>query len=189
MVPPPTVPSVASANPPADAHRWFNQEVHPHGSDLKAYVGRSFPGLRSEAEDIAQESFLAIWKEKTLRPIHCARAFLFTLARHIATDQVRRSRRSPVTTVGDLAALNAVEDRPGIQSILAEQEKIVLLGRAIASLPARRREIIILHKLKGHSQSEIAFRLRLTEKAVQHDVSRGIRACEAFFHHHGIEHF
>src|SRR5688500_14989442 len=46
----------------ADETRWFVDEVHTHDIALKRYLRSSFPALH-DVEDIAQESYLRIWKQ------------------------------------------------------------------------------------------------------------------------------
>lgn len=188
-VPEAALPAAPCVPPPADATEWFRQEVHVHDGQLKAWLRGQFPSARASIEDIAQESYLRIWKEKAIKPIASAKGFLFTIARHVAVDLLRRERRSPVQSAGDLSVLNALVDGPGVRETISQQEKILLLGRAVASLPDLCREIIILHKLKGLPQAEVAFRLRTTEKAVERHVARGVKRCEDFIRHHGPEYF
>lgn len=198
MSPPPTPPvsvpdsALLSAPPctasPADATQWFNQEVHPHGSQLKAHLRNSFPSIR-DLDDVVQESYLRVWRAKAVRPIQSAKAFLFKVGRHIALDLVRRDRISPVTIAGDLASLPVLEDRLDAAEILTEQEKISLVGDAIVALPARTRAAIILHKVKGLSQADVARELGCTEKAVEHQIARGVQLCGQYLRQRGYEFF
>lgn len=167
---------------------WFSKEVHPHGGQLKCYLKGHFPTVR-DVDDVVQESFLRLWKARTLRPIHSAKAFLFKVARHVALDLVRRERNSPVISAGDLSSLSVLEDRPDAAQALAEREIIGLLGDAVVALPARTRAIIILHKLQGLSQAEVARQLGLTEKAVEHQVARGVQLCEKYLRTRGHDVF
>jgi len=167
---------------------WFNQEVHPHGGQLKAHLRNSFPSIR-DLDDVVQESFLRVWQARTRQPINSAKAFLFRVARNLALNLVRRERRSPLVAEGDAVELGVIDDRQGVAERLSEQEKIDLLAEALATLPAATREILLLHKFDGIPQSEIARRLGLTDKAVEHRVARGIEACTKFFHAHGHDLF
>ena len=111
------------------------------------------------------------------------------MARHVALDLVRRERNSPVISAGDLSSLSVLEDRPDAAQALAEREIIGLLGDAVVALPARTRAIIILHKLQGLSQAEVARQLGLTEKAVEHQVARGVQLCEKYLRTRGHDVF
>lgn len=94
-----------------DPVQWFNQEVHPHESQLKAYLRSQFPSVR-DVDDVVQESFLKIWKARAGRPIESARAFLFRIAQRLAIDVVRRARRSPVDAERSADDSLVLDNRP-----------------------------------------------------------------------------
>ncbi|MBL9205038.1 MAG: sigma-70 family RNA polymerase sigma factor [Opitutaceae bacterium] len=165
---------------------WFSKEVHPHGGQLKCYLKGHFPAVR-DVDDVVQESFLRLWKARTVRPIHSAKAFLFKVARHVALDLIRRERISPVFSAGDLSSLSVIEERPDAAEALTEREIISLLGDAVVALPARTRAIIILHKFQGLSQVEVARQFGLTAKAVEHQVARGVQLCEKYLRARGYD--
>ena len=174
---------------PADreAHaRWFTDEVHPNGSALKAYLRGAFPSVR-DVDDVVQESYVRIWKAKAAQPIRSAKAFLFKIARHLALDVIRHERRSPIDAVSDLSQLGVIEDKPSVADAIGLQEKIEILTDAVAALPARRREIVILRKFRQLSQAEVARQLGVSERTVENQLYRGIRQCEAYLRGHGIE--
>jgi RNA polymerase sigma-70 factor (ECF subfamily) len=174
--------------PPADPRRWFAEEVHAHDGQLKSYLKSAFPSVR-DVEDVVQESYLRIWKARTHRKIECARAFLFTIAKRLALDHIRRARNSPFSEVRDLDASGVVEERDSIYAAMTEQEKVRLLAEAIASLPIRMRNVIILHKVEGLRQSEVQAQLGFSPKTVENLALRGIRRIRDFFHARGIEHY
>mgnify|MGYP001608945148 CR=1 FL=1 len=171
-----------------DQARWFSEEVHAHEASLRAYVRGSFPTVR-DVDDVVQESFLRVWRARLGRPIASSKRFLFIVARHVVLDSIRRARKSPIDSFVDSAGLHVVESRPSVADVLSDQEKIDLLGRAVGALPARCREIIILHKIMGRSQREVAGELGVCEKTVENQVARGVQHCKDFFRQHGIEYF
>jgi RNA polymerase sigma factor (sigma-70 family) len=166
--------------PNSEQTRWFSEEVHAHDMQLKAYLRGSFPAVR-DVEDIVQESYLRIWKARAAHPITSAKAFLFTVARRLALDLVRRQRRSPIVAVTDLSRLFVSDDARDASVTAATADEIELLVEAVDSLPARCREIFILRKLQGVPQKDIAIRLGLSEQTVQVQASRGMRRCAEFF--------
>jgi RNA polymerase sigma factor (sigma-70 family) len=179
-------PPDATAELPASDHaRWFADEVQPHGSSLRAYLQGAFPAVR-DTEDVVQESFLRLWKLRAAQPIRSAKAFLFTVARNIALDSVRRMRGSPISAVPDLAALPVIEEDTDVPKAVSTSEEITLLVQALEALPARCREIIILRKFQGLSQKEVAARLRISELTVQEQVYRGVRRLEKILTRRGV---
>jgi RNA polymerase sigma-70 factor (ECF subfamily) len=194
MSPPPVSPEPAvlsapsCATPEADPTRWFKQEVHPHDGQLKSWLRGQFPAIR-DVDDVVQESYLRIWKAKMTQPIASAKAYLYTTARHLALNIIRRERRSPVTFDGGDAASRVIEDKASVADVLTEQEKIELLTDALAALPARARALLLLHKFEGLTHAEIARRTGFTIKAVEHQVARGVRLCTDYFHARGHDFF
>lgn len=176
--------------PPPDTEtaRWFASEVQPHEPALRGYLRGSFPAVR-DVDDVVQESYLRMWRARAEQPIQSARAFLFTVARRLALDLVRREAVSPLQRVADIAGLPVLEERPSVADTLGQQEKIKLLARAVGSLPARCREVVMLHKIQGLPQREVATRLGLSEKTVENQVALGVKRCEEFFRRRGVEYF
>ena len=171
--------------PPTDRDRWFSEEVDLHRGALRAYAQRAFPGVR-DVDDVVQDSLLRIWTAFAGRQIGCARAFLFKIARNRALDLLRHDQASPLVAVRDLAALPVAEDGPTPADVLTTAEKIELVAAAIADLPDRCREIVVLRKLSGLSQREVAQRLGLSERTVEVQVARGTRRCADYLRRRGL---
>lgn len=166
--------------------RWFEQEVHPHGADLRNYLRRSFPSVR-DVDDVVQESYLRVWVARAGQPIRSARAFLFTVGYRLALDLLRRERVSPLSGLAEMEALAEEAQVADARRELGTREKVRLLAEAVAELPERCREIVILRKLQGLSQREVADRLGLSERTVEVQVAKGVRRCEDFLRARGVE--
>lgn len=181
------IPAAVSADA-SEKERWFKREVHAHDGQLKAWLRGTFPAV-NDVEDVVQESYLRIWRAKTGQPIASAKAFLFRVARHVALDLIRRARRSPVDRVGNLEELGVLEDGLAADEAALLQEKIDLLSDAIAALPDRRREVVILCKLQRLTAQEAADRLGLSRRAVEGLLARGVRDCEDYLRARGVHSF
>jgi len=169
---------------PLEKARWFEDEVHAHDAVLKSYLRGSFPSI--DVEDIAQESYMRTWLAHMARPVRSAKAFLFTVARHLALNSIRREKRSPITAVPDLTVLDVADEGRGVAESAAIRDEIALLADAINTLPPRCREILILRKIQCLPQREVAARLGITENTVEEQFCRGICRIEAFFIRHGV---
>lgn len=176
------------AMPPQDTEqaRWFVDEVHAHDASLKAYLRGAFPAV-NEVDDVVQESYLRIWRKRTEEPIRSAKNFLFRVARNLALDLVRRRASSPVHAVGDLAGLPVMAEQPGAIERLGSGEKLRLLGEAIAVLPPRSRELIVLCKIQGLTHREAAERLGLSVKTVDEHILRGLKRLGAELRARGLD--
>ncbi|MBP7143472.1 MAG: RNA polymerase sigma factor, partial [Opitutaceae bacterium] len=133
-----STPSFQATEPPAvaDQGRWFIENVHPHDSSLRAYLVASFPSVR-DVDDVVQESYLRIWKARPNRPIECARAFLFRVARNVAINLLQRQKSNPVESLRDLSILPVEEGSRSAPTETCIREELNLLAQAIDSLPAR----------------------------------------------------
>lgn len=177
--------TTSEPSPLADQTRWFTENVHPHDSSLKSYLRGSFPAIR-DVDDVVQESYLRIWMARAEQPIHCARAFLFRVARNVALNLLNRERVSRIDCVEDLTALAVVEDGLNAAATACAREELLLLAQAIDSLPARCREIVILRRIKSVPQREIAARLGIAEATVEAQVVRGVKRCGDYLRRQGV---
>lgn len=182
--PPSSNPAPLSA--PENHTQWFATEVHPHGEQLKAWLHGTFPAVRNEVDDVVQESYLRVWRRHTARPIASAKAFLFKAARNIAIDFLRRGKASPFDPLSSLQTSCVIDEAPNAAEKLSLQEKYDLLAEAVATLPARRYEVIILHKFKGLSQKEVAAQLGISERTVANQVLIAVRYCEDYLRARGV---
>lgn len=160
-----------------------------HDSALKSYLRRAFPAARQEVDDVVQESYLRLWRARAGQPLKSAKAFLFTVARHVALDFLRRKHASPFDDVGNLTALPVIDDKAGVTELVSMEEKARLLAQALTTLPPRGREVVILRKLKGLSQKEVAAQLNLSEKTVDEHLYRGMKRLGAHLRARGVRSF
>ena len=104
----------------------------------------------------------------------------------MATDVIRREHIFPLDSEMDLPGATVASEEPDTVEVLCSREELSLLADAIADLPARCREILILRKIKRIPQKEIARHLGISENTVQNQVARGVRHCEAYLAALGI---
>jgi len=168
--------------------RWFTEEVHPYDGELKAYLRRAYPSV-SDVDDVVQESYLRIWKAAARAPIQSARAFLYLVARRVALNLVRKHRNAPFDPYGEIEASRVIDEKPDASESAIVQERIDLLADALMSLPPRCREIVILNKVKGITQREVADRLGISERTVEVHVRTGVARCNTYLREHGFKNY
>lgn len=185
MSPPP---AITKPLPSVDQDDWFRQEVRSHDASLKGYLRRAFPSVR-DVDDMVQESYLRVWRARMAQPIQSAKAFLFQVARRLAIDAVRHARATRTESHADLSGLSVLDHGPDAAEALNYNEKVALLADALAALPARCREIVILRRLRGRPQKEVAAQLGISERTVESQLARGMTLCEKFLRKRGIRGF
>jgi RNA polymerase sigma-70 factor, ECF subfamily len=116
-------------------------------------------GDQAAAEDVVQDVFLAIWRDpKLFDPARGSLAgYVAMMARSRAVDRVRSltSARGAVERLGVRD-----EERPGVEDgpgeVAARHEERGRVLEAVAKLPARQREAVLLAFGRGLSAAEIA---------------------------------
>ncbi len=170
---------------PIEQARWFAEEVKPHEPLLRGYLLNRFPSL-PDHEDIVQEAYVRLLRaEGNGRPVH-AKGFLFTVARNLAIDLLRRRQAVIHEPISELMNMPLLDEAPGILESLERQQRVEVLIEAIASLPGRCREVIMLRHLDGLAYKEIASRLGISPNTVRLHIVKGMRHCAAFFEKHGF---
>ena len=130
-------------------------------------------GSEAAAEDVAQESFLALLEGVDYDPAQGAlRTYLLGIARHRALRRLRASERE----TGEPAEEADAAAEPDALRLLLEAERAGMVGRAIASLPVAQREALVLFEYEDLSLEEIA---RITGSECGAVKARLFRAREA----------
>lgn len=137
---------------------------------------RLFARSRETAEDVAQEVFLAAWRQRSeVRGPAQLRPWLFTLAKRKAMKEMGRKRHSSEFTleIDDLSALapNVDEDqRVGLQN----SELRGVLEEAIRHLDERDQELVTLRYFAGLQLKELADVLEMPLGTVGVKLSRSL---------------
>jgi RNA polymerase sigma factor (sigma-70 family) len=156
--------------------RWFAEEVLVHEESLMKFLRRSWPNA-SELDDIRQETYIRVYEAAAKALPQATKAFLFTTARHLMIDRVRRQRVVSIEAVGGLGELddlNVLIDEPSSETKASAREELRRLAEALDGLPSRCRDIIWLRRVEDLPQKEVARRLGLTEKTVERALARGV---------------
>ena len=186
--PPVTIGSLEHGSGTSERTQWFNAQVTPHDSALRGYLKVTFPKVR-DVDDVVQESYLRVWKARMERPIAATKSYLFQVARRVIIDRARRAQVARTESLGDLSELGIVDDNASTAETLSYAEKVELLGQALASLPRRCREIMVLRKFHNVSHAEIAARLGISERTVESQVTRGMKLVADRLRDKGVEGF
>jgi len=153
---------------------WFIREVFPLEPILMQFLQRYWRN-ESELADLKQDVYLRIYEAaKTKRP-NPVKPFLFTVARGIIIDKIRRDQIVPIEAVADLETLNVASDIPGPDRTAMSRDELRRLQSAIDRLPPRHREAVILAQVEGLSGQDIAARMGITKSTVSHYLKNGIR--------------
>lgn len=146
-------------------------------SPLRRYLTRLL-GNTAEAQDVAHDAYLRVFPDGEKSTADQPEAVLYTTARRLAINRLKRRSISPFTPAG--ASLEtAASSTPGVaQQVMARQE-LRLLEEAIAQLPAGCRSVLLLRKVELLSHREIAERLGIAVSTVEKQHARALRLLRA----------
>lgn len=135
-------------------------------------------GNASEAEDVAQEAMLRLWRAASdwqadgpARPA----TWLYKVTANLAVDRLRLRKRS----VPLEAAPEPEDETPGPAAAMDDATRRAALDAALQTLPERQRQAVVLRHLEGLSNPDIAAVLDISVEAVESLTSRGRRALAA----------
>lgn len=151
---------------------WVAREVLVHEPSLRSWLRRAVGP--DEIEDIIQESYCRIANMREISHINNGRAYLFTTAKMIIIERVRRSRVVNIETVAELDKLQLYCEERSPEDIAVARDYLNNVTRLMEQLPERCRKIFLLRKVEGLSQREVAMQLGVTEHIVENDVAKGL---------------
>jgi RNA polymerase sigma-70 factor (ECF subfamily) len=133
------------------------------------------------AEDVVQEALLRAWKDPGLveRSDAAARAWLFTVTRHIVVDRWRSAAARHEAGPAELRE-QAVADRTG------EVLDRWLITDALGELSADHRAVIAAAYYEGRSVAEIADLMRIPEGTVKSRLHYGLRSLRLALQEKGV---
>ncbi|PTE13532.1 RNA polymerase subunit sigma [Fuscovulum blasticum DSM 2131] len=140
------------------------------------FAARLLGGDRAEAEDVTQEALLRLWRAAPGWRAGEAKVstWLYRVVSNLATDRLRARSRHRQGALDD--APEVADDAPGAVAQMIEADRQGALARALAALPDRQREAVVLRHLEGLSNPEIGAVLGVGVEAVESLVARGKRA-------------
>lgn len=142
---------------------------------LVCAVTYSATGNLTLSEDVAQETFVAAWRQLAdLREPAKLRSWLCGIARNLLHNTLRRLGREPsqiAESIEAAAEINSSEEATPTQAIRREEEAI--LWQALERIPELYRAPLILFYREGRSVEQTAALLDLSEEVVRQRLTRG----------------
>lgn len=167
---------VLYANGDRHAALALTQRVTPR---VLAYASRLLSGDRAEAEDVAQETMLRLWKiaPQWRQGETKVTTWAYRVATNLCIDRQRSRGRKRQMALDD--APEVADAAPGAEGRLQEAGRMMALEAALSELPDRQRQAVVLRHLEGMTNPEIAAIMEIGVEAVESLTARGKRALAA----------
>ena len=131
----------------------FEQVILPH-LDSAANLARWLLRNRADAEDVVQDAVIRAYRFFTQFRGGDARAWLLQIVRNTCYTWLEKNRPAELMTEFNEELHQQPSPSPeALASLTLDRER---LQRALESLPARAREVLVLRELEGCSYKEIA---------------------------------
>ncbi len=107
------------------------------------------------AEDLVQETFVSVWRKASMysQQRGAASTWIFTIARNLRIDQLRRQSNKPYE---DLDDLDMASDAPLGSSLVEQNQIIERVTKALTSLPVEQQEVVRLSFIHDMPHAQIA---------------------------------
>ena len=152
----------------------FDQVYELYSHKLFSFV---FKILKNEMEvdDIVQEVFVKIWESRhKLEDYKLLNSYIFTIAYNNSIDLIRKriSNNKYVEHLKNSATINFA---PSIISQIEFNELNIHVGKLIANLPDRQKQVYLLHREEGFTYPEIAKKLRISKNTVENHMVKALK--------------
>lgn len=144
-----------------------------HYDDLVTYIRRRFSS-RDFARDLVHDVCVQMLEKPPRESIALPLAFLRRTVFNRALDRLRSERTRQAYLNLPVSPLAGIDDWDGAQALDFEQQLAALLA-IIEALPARQRQIFLLHRIHGMAQRDIAGELEISINMVTQHFSRALR--------------
>lgn len=145
----------------------------------KSYLSKvyNFIGLyivsSSDIEEIVQEVFIKLWDAReSLNEDKNFNGFLFIITRNLIFNQTRKSFNE---SFFKQTILNSLHESYSIENELEASDLNHYIDHLLSMLPSRQQEIFRLSRKEQLSYKEIASKLHVSEKVVEHSISNVLK--------------
>ena len=118
------------------------------------------------AEDITQETFIRFWQSHSYRDTGKEMAYLYSIARNLCMDELRRTKPKSISDYPDLMANCNTEPERILNGIAIEQ--------ALDQLPEHLREIVVMRYMSEISVSDIGKIMGISRFSANRRVKEGL---------------
>lgn len=154
------------------------EKIAPKLRNVMMSVGRNFFGNESDADDVAQEGLVALWKyldhmdaSTSLEPL------AIRVAKHCCMNLVRK-RKDTIQLFGDI-----VTESPTVQMVFSQSPHEILeanelneaINKAIDKLPPYERRLYELRQIEGRELDEIVHETNIPKPSVKSIISAARR--------------
>jgi RNA polymerase sigma factor (sigma-70 family) len=139
---------------------------------------------RDACEDLTHEVFARV-SRRSVNELGNAEAYVFSSASSVYIDHVRRRKSHFADMHRDLDGLEFESEAPGPSRVLEGKQALERLSVILEELPHKTREILLLSRVEGLSNTQLATRFCLSTSAIEKHLARGLLHVRKRYADHG----
>ena len=125
-----------------------------------------------DADDLVQEAWIRLVCYERDNTVEQPEAFLMRAAINLSIDAHRLSAtRGEQVTLEELVHLDG---SPGVEDVLLGRERLARLSECISLLDEQSRQILLAHRIDGHSYQEIAHQHGISITSVHRQIAKAL---------------
>lgn len=159
----------------------IERAVRKHDRVLVRWLAQKFGDLET-ARDIAQSTYLRVWRYAQIQPIDNLQALIFKTAANLAANEFRARKRMKTLSQEQAkeSTGRAIEwiacPGPSPEATTLAREEVAATLQAIEALPQRARRAFILSRFEEKTYREIAALLDVSESSIEKYIIAALKA-------------
>ncbi|ULT23665.1 RNA polymerase sigma factor [Sphingobacterium sp. E70] len=137
---------------------------------------------REDIEELLQELFLRVWKNRDNLDPERYLSYLYKIAENLVYDRLRKAAREKRLSIDYFAHI--IEAYSHIEEGIFDKELLAVLQRGIQQLPEQRRRVFELCKIEGKSYEEVSQLLSISVATVNSHITNANASIKAYFRQH-----
>lgn len=164
---------------PPDESKDFAGFYRATFQPLRRYLTRLLGGNAAQAEDVAQDTYVRLYPAMQRQEVRSPKAFLYTTARRLVIDHIRRRNLAPMDGVEPVELDAHAQAGPDVRDQVAARLELERFDRAVAELPPGCRAVFVLNTAEHLTHAQIAERLGIAKSTVEKQHARALRLVRA----------
>ncbi len=144
-------------------------------SALKYFIS-SYVVNSQDVDDVCQETFLRTYKSSLKNEVLKPKSFMFRVAKNLIVSDFRKASTQLNEYVEDIDLVDSTLELDNLENNALAQEKLGVMCEAIAGLPNKCRQAVVMRKVYGLATKDIAKRMNISTITVSNYITKGMCA-------------
>ncbi len=144
------------------------------------HILRRMVGCHQTAEDLAQEAYLKVSDASKKKTIEYLQPFLYRTAKNLALDYLRKQKvrnKKLVEKMDDMSYEQITDNAPTPDVAVQASQELNQLLNLLEKQPERRSEMLIMNRVHGWKNDEIAEYFGVSKSTVEKNIRIALAHC------------